>query len=244
MHTSTTVAKIWLAAMLALFLGACGYMPFVPWSYETEAFGKSKKFAVVTVAASPEIGITVNGVAKAASPDSGYRNDANRILRDTTPLILKELERSPYYTLLPPRTVLANKAYRTTASDDPKSTMLSSLMLTAPGYKFFGSEDKLAQLARDLNVDAVMVVSVDYASGFTAGGAGGVQRGRAVVHVSAVNQAGSVIWKDGGVGISDNVIRSANEAVNPDKLRPLLIEASRNAARKLLDKVESKFASL
>ncbi len=244
MHTTTTVAKLWLAALLALLLGACGYMPFVPWSYDTESFGKSKKFAVVTVAASPEISITVNGVAKTPSAESGYRNDANRILRETTPLILKELERSPYYTLLPPRTVLANKAYRSAPGGDPTSAMLSSLLLTAPGYKFFGSEDRLAQLARDMHVDAVMVVSVDYTSGFTAAGTGGVQRGRAVVHVSAVNQAGVVIWKDGGVGISDNAIKSANEAVNPDKLRPLLIEASRNAARKLLDKVESKFASL
>lgn len=244
MHASSTVAKLSLAGMLVLVLGACGYMPFIPWSYEAEAFGKSKKFAVVTVAASPEIGVTVNGIAKTAPPDSDYRKDTSRILRETTPLILKELERSPYYTLVSPRTVLANKAYRTTASDDPTSAMLSSLLLTAPGYKFFGSEDRLAQLARDLKVDAVMVVSVDYASGFTAAGSGGVQRGRAVVSVNAVNQAGIVIWKDGGAGVSDNFIRSTNEAVNHDKLRPLLIEASRNAARKLLDKVESKFASL
>lgn len=244
MHASSTAARFWLAGMLALALGACGYMPFIPWSYDTEAFGKSKKFAVVTVAANPEIGITVDGVARNPRPELDYRKDVTRILRETTPLILKELEQSPYYTLISPRTVLTNKAYRTATTDDPKSAMLASLMLTAPGYKFFGTEGRLAQLARDLNVDAVLVVSVDYASGYIAAGNGGVQRGRAVVSVNAVNQAGNVVWKDGGVGISENVVRSANESVNPDRLRPLLIEASRNAARKLLYKVESKFASL
>lgn len=253
--TRTTMKLFVLVAALAL--GAC---VIVPSSYETQAFGKSKKFAVVSVAATPEIssgsgtgsgiGFTLSGLVKAASDESGYSNDADKILADTAPLILKELGNYRHYTLVPAKTVLAHKAYRTAEAEDTSMTLgFGKKWLVAPGYKYFKSEDKLGRLARELNVDAVMVVNVNYSAGFTGaqvGGiiSGGVHNGKAMVTVYAVNRDGRVIWKDGGDASSENSIGGVGESVNFTRLHPLLVEATRSATKKLMEKMGSKIASL
>lgn len=248
------LTKPLLAAALALGLGAC---VIIPSSYKSEAFGKSKRFAVVSVAAAPEVhvshagaGQTISGLVKAISKDSGYRNDAGKIFADTTPLIVRELEKSRRFTLVPSQSVLQAKTYRSIEADDPAIPLsFGKKMLVAPGYKYFSSEDKLARLARELNVDAVIVVSVNYMAGFTGaqvGGviSGGVHKGNVLVTVYAVDRNGGVVWKDGGDATSDNSIGGIGESVNFTRLHPLLIEATRNATRKLMEKMEDKVASL
>lgn len=244
-----------LTAVVAL--NAC---VIIPSSYETQAFGKARKFAVVSVSASPEvgsgsgtgsgIGYTVSGLIKAVSNESGYSNDADKILADTAPLILKELGSNRHYTLVPAKTVLGHKAYRAAEAEDTAIPLgFGKKWLVAPGYKYFKSEDRLAKLARELNVDAVMVVNVNYSAGFTGAQAmgviaGGVHHGKAMVTVYAVNRDGKVIWKDGGDASSDNSIGGVGESVNFTRLHPLLVEATRKATRALMEKVDSKVASL
>lgn len=245
------------AFMAAFALNAC---VIIPSSYESQAFGKTKKFAVVSVSATPEInsgsgtgsgiGFTLSGLVKAASDESGYNSDANKILADTAPLILKDLGNNRHYTLVPAKTVLNHKAYRAAEGEDTSMTLgFGKKWLVAPGYKYIKSEDKLAKLARDLNVDAVVVVTVSYSAGFTGAQAmgviaGGVHHGKAMVNVYAVNRDGKIIWKDGGDASSDNSIGGVGESVNFTRLHPLLIEATRSATKKLMEKTDSKLASL
>ena len=258
MPASITKTAMRLLALVAAFaLGACA---IIPSSYETQAFGKSKKFAVVSVSATPEInsgsgtgsgiGFTLSGLIKAASDESGYNGDADKILAETAPLILKDLGNNRHYTLVPAKTVLNHKAYRAAEGEDTSITLgFGKKWLVAPGYKYIKSEDKLAKLARDLNVDAVMVVTVNYSAGFTGAQAmgviaGGVHHGKAMVNVYAVNRDGKIIWKDGGDASSDNSIGGVGESVNFTRLHPLLIEATRSATKKLMEKTDSKLASL
>ncbi|TAM44187.1 MAG: hypothetical protein EPN55_11450 [Gammaproteobacteria bacterium] len=251
-----TVMRL-LALMAAVALSAC---VIIPSSYETQAFGKSKKFAVVSVFASPEIssgsgtgsgiGFTVSGLIKAVSDESGYHNDADKILADTSPQILKDIGSSRHYTLVPARTVLDHKAYRAAEAEDTGIPLgFGKKWLVAPGYKFIKSEDKLGKLARELNVDAVMVVTLHYSAGFTGaqvGGlvAGGTHSGKVMLTVYAVDRNGKVVWKDGADASSDNSIGGIGESVNFTRLHPLLIEATRNATKKLMENVNSKVASL
>lgn len=252
-----TVPRLLALATAVVALNAC---VIIPSSYETQAFGKAKKFAVVSVAATPEIssgsgtgsgiGFTVSGLIKAASDESGYHNDADKILAETAPLILKELGNNRHYTLVPAKTVLGHKAYRAAEAEDTSMTLgFGKKWLVAPGYKYFKSEDRLAKLARELNVDAVVVVNVNYSAGFTGAQAmgviaGGVHHGKAMVMVYAVDRNGRVIWKDGGNASSDNSIGGVGESVNFTRLHPLLIEATRNATKKLMENVNSKVAAL
>lgn len=258
MTVSITRNTMRLLALVAAFaLSAC---VIIPSSYETQAFGKSKKFAVVSISATPEInsgsgtgsgiGFTLSGLVKAASDESGYNSDANKILTETAPLILKDLGGNRHYTLVPAKTVLSHKAYRAAEGEDTSITLgFGKKWLVAPGYKYIRSEDKLAKLARDLNVDAVVVVTVNYSAGFTGAQAmgviaGGVHHGKAMVMVYAVNRDGKIIWKDGGDASSDNSIGGIGESVNFTRLHPLLIEATRNATKKLMERTDSKLASL
>ncbi len=257
---TTLVAKTtlrFLALMAAVALNAC---VIIPSSYETQAFGKAKKFAVVSIAASPEIssgsgtgsgiGFTVSGLIKAASDESGYSNDADKILADTAPLILKDLGNNRHYTLVPVKTVLGHKAYRAAEAEDPSIPLgFGKKWLSAPGYKYLKSEDKLGKLARELNVDAVVAVTVHYSAGFTGAQvaglvAGGTHSGKVMLTVYAVDRNGKVVWKDGADASSDNSIGGIGESVNYTRLHPLLIEATRGATKKLMENVNSKVASL
>lgn len=258
MTASITRNTMRLLTLFAAFaLSAC---VIIPSSYETQAFGKSKKFAVVSITAAPEInsgsgtgsgiGFTLSGLVKAASDESGYNSDAKKILADTTPQILKDLGGNRHYTLVPAKTVLGHKAYRAVESEDTSITLgFGKQWLVAPGYKYIRSEDKLAKLARDLNVDAVVVITVSYSAGFTGAQAmgviaGGVHHGKAMVDVYAVDRNAKVIWKDGGDASSDNSIGGIGESVNFTRLHPLLVEATRNATKKLMERTASKLASL
>jgi len=258
MSTATTRIVLRLSVLVAaLALGACA---IIPSSYESQAFGKSKKFAVVSVAASPEIhsgsgtgsgiGYTLSGLIKAVSDESGYSNDADKVLAATAPVILKELGNNRHYTLVPTRTVLGHKAYRAAEAEDPGIPLsFGKKWLSAPGYKYLKSEDRLGRLARELNVDAVVAVTVHYSAGFTGaqvGGvvSGGVHHGKVMLTVYAVDRNGRMIWKDGADARSDNSIGGIGESVNYTRLHPLLIEATRNATKKLMENVNSKVASL
>ena len=253
MPASITKTAMRLLALVAAFaLGACA---IIPSSYETQAFGKSKKFAVVSVSATPEInsgsgtgsgiGFTLSGLIKAASDESGYNGDADKILAETAPLILEDLGNNRHYTLVPAKTVLNHKAYRAAEGEDTSITLgFGKKWLVAPGYKYIKSEDKLAKLARDLNVDAVMVVTVNYSAGFTGAQAmgviaGGVHHGKAMVNGLCRQPRRQGDLKDGGDASSDNSIGGVGESVNFTRLHPLLIEATRSATKKLMERTDS-----
>lgn len=237
-----------------LFLGGC---LIAMSSYEPEAFGRAKTFAVVSIAAAPEINVqgagaggggwTLSGLFKSASSDSGYSNSADKILADTAPVIVKELERSRHFRLAQSGWVLQHKAYRSVEGDDPKKFMVTNIL--PRGYKYFDSEDKLARLARDMNVDAVVIVHVTYSAAFTGVGAAGLvaagkHSGKVTMSLSAVDRRGKIVWRDVVETSSDDSIGTLGESANFVKLHPLLVDATRAASRKLLDKLNTKVAAL
>ncbi len=226
-------------------------------SYEPEAFGRAKTFAIVTIAASPEInvdgagsaggGFTLSGLFKSASSESGYSSSADRILTDTVPVIVAELGKSRHFRLTQSGWVQQHKAYRAAAGDDPKKFMIS--FLVPKGYKYFDTEEKLAGLAKGMNVDAVIVVHVTYSAAFTGVGAAGLvaagkHSGKVTMSLSAVDRRGKVVWKDAVETASDDSIGTFGESANFAKLHPLLVDAARAASRKLLDNLNTKVAAL
>ena len=226
-------------------------------SYEPEAFGRGKTFAVVSIAAAPEINVqgagaggggwTLSGLVKSASSDSGYSNNADKILTDTAPLIVKELEKSRHFRLAQSSWVLQHKAYRSAKGDDPEKFMVTYIL--PKGYKYFDSEEKLTRLAKDMNVDAVIILHVSYSAGFTGVGAAGLiaagtHSGKVTITLSAFGRHGKAVWSDAVESSSDGSIGTFGESANFTKLHPLLIDATRGASRKLLEKLNTKIAAL
>ncbi len=251
--THASFWKITLSLASILVLSSC---LIAMSSYEPEAFGRGKTFAVVSIAAAPEINVsgagaggggwTLSGLFKSASSDSGYSHNSDKILSDTAPLIIKELAQTRHFRLAQNGWVQQHKAYRATASDDPKKFMITYIV--PKGYKYFDSEEKLSRLAKDMNVDAVIVIHVTYSAAFSGVGAAGLvaagtHSGKVTMTLSAFGRNGKAVWSDAVESTSDDSIGTLGESANFVKLHPLMRDATRAATRKLLEKLNTKVAA-
>lgn len=229
-----------LLTTLATLAGCAG-------TIKPEAFGRSKSYAIVSIAASPEIGNmgerqnTITGLLKAASSDSGYTCDADDILRDTLPIFQRGFTSSQSFRLKP--NVTKTSSYSQMSAD--KAKMFMTTFKVAQGYKYFSDEKKCASLAKSLNVDGVICIMVHYGYVFNGVNFAGLIGGgvhKAVVHLTVVayDKNGTVVWNDHVVGTSDDSIGTVSEAVNFKKLHPLLLNASGNAVKELLKNLVAK----
>lgn len=214
-----------------------------------DAFGPAKTYAVVSIVTLPDMGhgasqgSTLSGMVKAASKESGYTNTSGKIFKETVPLILKELQRSKHFRLMPEDKVLRSAAYAKRAGSPTK--IFWTTMVPAAGYKYFATEEDLSGLARDLKVDGVITVMVTY--NYRMKGVGlfgllalGKQYGTTRITVSAMDRQGRVVWKDNVEKESDEGIGALGESANFTKLHPLLIQSSKNAVTHLVARFENK----
>jgi hypothetical protein len=216
---------------------------------QPDAFGASKSYAIVSVIASPEAyassptGGTVSGLVKAGSKNAGYSQDAKALLKDSLPIVIRELEKSPRFRLLAAEKVLPSKAYKQAKGDTPK--VLWTQLLLADGYKYFAQEEELGRLAKALRVDGVIIVSLTYQvgnSGVNLFGllSLGTQRGTTHLAVTAVDQTGQVVWRDTVKGRSDDSIGAIGESANFVKLHPLFLNATEHAVTTLVARLDQR----
>lgn len=242
-------------ALPALAIAACALLSGCAMqTYRKDAFGKSKTYAVVTLAAMPKVevyagpngGRSLTGMLKSAKSDVGYSDKADKILADTTPLLLQELDKSRQFRLLPSDSVLGHRAYKGSAPDEPK-VLMTTFALPA-GYRYFKDKAKLAKLAGELKVDGVIVVHVTYTAAFNgvqAFGlvAGGRHRGKTSLAVAAYDRKGQPVWTDHVEHVSEESLSAVGEAVNFVKLQPLLVSSTRGAARQLVGRLDNQVAA-
>ncbi len=217
---------------LALVLGGCS----LGRSYRPEAFGPKKKLAIAVYYTPSKImyfrgegGGSLSGLVKMAT-GAKFSDDSARIFAETKPRILKALAGTGKFRLVPEKDVLRTKAYRALPEKDP--SYLTITFVPASGYKFCTDVDAMAQLARDLGVDAVMVVRLDFGyhlNGVNAFGlvSAGVIHASVMVSVGAIDRDGRTIWKDWVKGVSDDGIPSIGESVDFDHLYPMLLDATK-----------------
>ncbi len=75
-------------------------------------------------------------------------------------MIVREFASSSRYRLIPSKQILNSAAYQNTPAD--AQAMLAEKMLIAKGYKYFWNGAKLGQLAEELGVDGVIVISAKF----------------------------------------------------------------------------------
>jgi hypothetical protein len=233
------------AAVLAL--SACNMR-----TVRRDAFGPKKTYAVVSIHAHHKIqphGNTqgmgsLTGLVKSAKKDAGRTADVAEALEEGAGIVLRALRGSRHYQLLAEERVLRSAVYAKAAGDDPDGTFLK--FKAAKGYKYFAprSKQKLAQLARELKVDGVIVAQLNYGflfSGVSAAGlvAGGKHRGSLMLTVVAYDRDGAPVWTDVIQAKSEKTIgtAAANVADFP-KLRPLLTEATSSGSRDLVAQLD------
>lgn len=218
--------------------------------FDANAFGKEKSYAVVSILADPQIRQTqgersLAGMFKSLKKDSGYTEDSSAVFNKTVPLVIREFGKSKSFRLVSQRRVLSNKEYKELEGDNPR--VLWATQNVADGYKYFSGKAKLAELARALDVDGVLVLSMQYGfapSGTTVNGmvSIGSRYAMTTIGVRAVDRDGNTVWKTTAKGISQKLEDQSGvaESVNFEKLQPHLVGSTRDATRKLLNDLQEK----
>jgi hypothetical protein len=240
-----------VVTLLSLVAAGCGSIGSI---HQPDAFGSGKTYAVVTVMAVDKVGCSdagvnpcnggVFGLFNMAARTDAYSTDAADVLESTYPTALKALRTSPKLRIA--GDVKGNRVYRAATEDAQPTGMMRQNHTVAKGYKYF-SDESLARLARDMKVDGVIVVTLSYTaarSGITVAGVGGSHKAHTSVMVRAVDKAGKSVWFDYATGHSDNGVSTGIGAVDFPKLRPLFVEATDKAAKKLMENFESKVQKL
>ncbi len=98
-----------------------------------------------------------------------------------------------------------------------------------------------------MRVDGAINVSLNYGYGFTGVNAAGIisagyHKAQVLLTINAVDRDGSIIWRETVNIPSDKKLPAIGESVNFAKLRPLLMQATRKAARELMKKLDKNMA--
>ena len=173
---------------------------------QQDSFGAKKKFAVVTIASVKELhgekGITQ--IFKKTDDIPGANTQP--ILDKLRPEIIKTLQKSEHFKLVPESKVLKSKVYKKAREDERKHKVLFKNVdiNIAKNYKYFSKPEKLAQLAKDLKVDGVITIVMNFSisSGKSWLSVAGLTVGKKEYSVVASSSAlaydreGKLIWED------------------------------------------------
>jgi hypothetical protein len=236
-----------IGVFFLVFVAGCGSVGGI---HQADAFGTNKTYAVVTVMANEKVGCSdlggnpcgggVFGLVSVATKTNAYSEPATDVLESTYPTALKALRTSPNLKIVPD--VKGQRVYRAAAEDAQPTGMMRLHHTVAKGYKYF-SEENLAKMARDLKVDGVITVTLSYSaarSGVQVAGVGGGHKAQTTVMVAAVDKDGKRVWFDYAMGQSNDSVSTGIGAVDFPKLRPLFVEATDKAVKKLMDNFNNK----
>lgn len=216
-----------LIALIGVMISGCAPMAITGSAdVNKTAFGAKKKFAVVSIASlktfQGEQGLSQTFTSNDKIPGINTQPLINQL----NPKIIRSLGNSKYFTLLPEDKVLASKAYKNLAEDERimKVLFMSDSINVANNYKYISDEHKYAKLAKELGVDGVIGITMNFSvsSGKTSLNVMGLSVGSksysAMASISAIayNKDGEVIWKDS----------TLKEAEPGDKKAIILIDTS------------------
>ena len=170
---------------------------------DADSFGKTKKCAVVTIMGTKKLNAQKGFLQLFMKVPE---QNTQPILDKLRPEVIKAFQRSKHLKVKSEKRVLNSKAYKNLEADEAvqKILFMDIELNTAKGYKFIRDPQKLSKLAKDLNVDGVIVVGMNFsvssgiAGGMFAGLGIGVKRFKVVTAVSAMayDSNGNLVWED------------------------------------------------
>jgi hypothetical protein len=250
-----------LIALLGVMVSGCAPMAITGSAdVDQKAFGAKKKFAVVSIASlktfQGEQGLTQMFKSNDEIPGTNTQPLINKL----NPKIIRSLGNSKYFTLLPEDKVLTSKAYKNLAEDERimKVLFMSDPINVANNYKYISDEHKYAKLAKDLGVDGVIGITMNFSisSGKTSLNVMGLSVGSksysAMASISAIayDKNGAIIWKDSTLKEADPgdkkaiiLIDTSNmTSTNFEKFHPSAIEIGGKAVDVLLARFDDTMA--
>lgn len=246
-----------IAGSLAITLSACA--PIVVTGdadVEMSAFGPKKRFAVVSIASMKTIHAEKGLTQLFKSTDEIPGADTQPLINAVKPKIIESLKADKNLVLLPEKKVLSTQAYKNVPEDERKVKILfmSDEMNVAPNYKFLSDPAKYAQLAKDLNVDGVIGITMAFSITSSKGGINinGLSLGRktyspmATITATAYDKEGKLIWKDSTIKQAEPGDKKAIflfdfsdvTSTNYLKMHPKAIEIGGKAVEVLLTRLD------
>lgn len=258
---SFRMQRLAFALIIGLMVSGCAQMSITGAAdVDKKSFGAKKKFAVVSIA-SLKTFQGEQGLAQTFTDNDKIPGvNTQPIINKLRPKIIGSLGKTKHFTLLSEDAVLASKAYKSLAEDE---RIMKILFLTEPinvanNYKYVTDEQKYAKLAKDLGVDGVIGITMNFS--ITEGGGKvsvmGISLGKksysatASITAMAYNKKGEVIWKDSTLKEAEPddakaiiLIDTSNITdTNFEKLHPSAIEIGGKAVDVLLARLDDTIA--
>lgn len=198
---------IFLVLSLGLVLVGCAPMALTgKATVQQDAFTKKKTFAVVTISAAKEFHAEKGMSQMFKDVDEIPGANTQPIIDKLTPVIRSKFAKTKYFTSVPRAHIVSSKAYKKLKEDEriQKVLFMKIPINVASGYKYISDPQKMAKLARDLNVDGVIGVFMNFTIMTMKSGVyvGPITLGKkeyassATITVIAYDRDGKVIWKD------------------------------------------------
>lgn len=255
------INRLALIGAIGLMVSGCAPMVITGAAdVDKKAFGAKKKFAVVSIASlktfQGEQGLTQMFKSNDDIPGTNTQPLINKL----NPKIIGALGKSRHFALLPEDTLLTSKAYKNLKEDERimKILFMSEPINVAKNYKYISDEQKYAKLAKDLGVDGVIGITMNFSisSGKNSVSVMGLSLGKksysAMASISAIayNKNGEVIWKDSTLkeaepGDSKAIIlidTSDMTSTDFEKFHPSAIEIGGKAVDVLLARFDDTMA--
>lgn len=173
---------------------------------EKAAFTKNKKYAVVSIASMKTFQGEKGMVNMFKSMEDIPGTNTQPIVDNFSPKALSVLGSSKYFTLVPEKALLASKAYKNLIEDPKvmKVMFMSFDMNESNKYKYISDEKKYAQLAKELGVDGVIGLTLNFTvtaskGSFSINGIGFGKKSYSAmssISIVAYDANGKVVWKD------------------------------------------------
>lgn len=250
-----------LAIVFGLSLAGCATRVITgATDVDRTAFGAKKRFALVSVASHKTFQGEKGLTQLFKDTDNIAGANTQPLINSLRPKIVSALGASKNFMLLPVSRVLTTSSYKN-LTDDPrvvKVLVFTTEINVANNYKYVSDAEKFAKLARDLKVDGVIGITVNFPVSAGSGGLGiyGLSFGRksysamAMASAIAYNANGDVIWKDSTTKEAEPGDTKAIIAVDTtgftgtdfEKLHPSAVEIGGKAVDVLLARFDDTMA--
>lgn len=241
--------RVILIGIIALMASGCMSTTIKP-----EAFGKHKRYAVISIIGPTEItdikghngsGSLLGAISAAVSDDINISENSDKIFKKTQKILDQELAKAKGFRYVPTKTILKSKAYKRAKGSEPKFGIFT--IGVAPGFKYFGEESvaDIKKIIKQNRLDGAIVVTASYhygSGGLNIGGlvSLGSTRGFTRMSIAAMDKKLNQVWSQHLEVKSKESISNVSGVPRFSKLYPLLEQVARQAAKEAVATLDGK----
>ncbi|MEN8141934.1 MAG: hypothetical protein ABFR97_12010 [Thermodesulfobacteriota bacterium] len=194
---------IWTVC-LAFILAGCAVTGRA--KVQPDSFAQGKTYALVSVASSKHFG-GEQGMGQLFTKNENIKGiNTQPVVDKLVPIVRTKMSKTGYFTSVPMRSIVSSVPYKRVAEDVKIRRVgpFKNEMNPGNGYKYLANKEKLAKLARDLRVDGVICLNMDFTVMAQKSGVhvGPLSFGKkkyetqVAADVMAYDRSGNLIWRD------------------------------------------------